>query len=145
MSILYPGFLWLLIPLALLFWTREKKMVETGHLIILMLLVLGLSRPAIKQGIEESPIEAKEFIITLDVSYSMKAKDIKPDRYTFAKETAHALLASNPTDNIMLIAFTSNPLLLSPPHYRPPAYLHRTGESQSGVHTHQRYFTGETF
>ncbi|MEA3434131.1 MAG: VWA domain-containing protein [Campylobacterota bacterium] len=115
MSILYPGFLWLLIPLSLLFWTREKKIAETGHLIILMLLVLALGRPVIKQGIEESPIEAKEFIIALDVSHSMKAKDIKPDRYTFAKETAHALLASNPTDNIMLIAFTSNPLLLSPP------------------------------
>ena len=115
MNILYPGFLWLLVPLSLLFWNREKKMVETGHLIILILLVLALSRPAIKQGVEESPIEAKEFIIALDVSYSMKAKDIKPDRYTFAKETASALLASNPTDNIMLIAFTSNPLLLSPP------------------------------
>ncbi len=115
MSILYPGFLWLIIPLSLLFWTREKKMIKTGHLIILILLVLALSRPVIKQGIEESPIEAKEFIIALDVSYSMKAKDIKPDRYTFAKETANALLASNPTDNIMLIAFTSNPLLLSPP------------------------------
>jgi len=115
MSILYPGFLWLLIPLSLLFWTREKKMVETGHLIILILLVLAMSRPVIKQGVEESPIEAKEFIIALDVSYSMKAKDIKPNRYVFAKETANALLASSPTDNIMLIAFTSNPLLLSPP------------------------------
>jgi len=115
MSILYPGFLWLIIPLALLFWTREKKMVETGHLIILMLLVIAMSRPAIKQGIEESQIEAKEFIIALDISYSMKAKDIKPNRYLFAKETAKAFLTMNLTDNIMLIAFTSNPLLLSPP------------------------------
>ncbi len=115
MSILYPAFLWLLIPLSLLFWIREKKMVETGHLIILMLLVLAMGRPVIKQGTEESPIEAKEFIIAVDVSHSMKAKDIKPNRYEFAKETAHALLSSNPTDNIMLIAFTSNPLLLSPP------------------------------
>ncbi len=115
MSILYPDFLWLLIPLSLLFWHREKKMLETVHLIILMLLVMALSHPAIKQGIEESPIEAKEFIIAVDVSYSMKAKDIKPNRYDFAKETISALLASSPTDNIMLIAFTSNPLLLSPP------------------------------
>lgn len=115
MSILYPDFLWLLIPLSILFGFREKKIVETIHLIILMLLVIALSRPVTKQGIEESPIEAKEFIIAIDVSYSMKAKDIKPDRYTFAKETANALLTSNPTDNIMLIAFTSNPLLLSPP------------------------------
>ena len=115
MSILYPAFLWLIIPLALLFWSREKKIVETGHLIILMLLVIAMSRPAIKQGIEESQIEAKEFIIALDISYSMKAKDIKPNRYLFAKETVKSFLTMNLTDNIMLIAFTSNPLLLSPP------------------------------
>jgi len=76
---------------------------------------MAMSRPVIKQGLEESPIEAKEFIIAIDVSYSMNAKDIKPNRYAFAKETTNALLSSNPTDNIMLIAFTSNPLLLSPP------------------------------
>ncbi len=115
MTLLYPAFLWLFVPLTLLFLSKEKKMLETIHLIILMLLVLALSRPVIKEGVEEHPIEAKEFIIALDISYSMKAKDIKPDRYTFAKETVHALLSSDPTDNIMLIAFTSNPLLLSPP------------------------------
>ena len=115
MTLLYPAFLWLLIPLVLLFWQRDKKIVQSVHLIILLLLVLVLSRPVIKEGTEESPIEAKAFIIALDVSYSMKAKDISPDRYIFAKETAHALLDIDPTDNIMLIAFTSNPLLLSPP------------------------------
>jgi Ca-activated chloride channel family protein len=115
MSILYPGFLWLLIPVGILFWYREKKLVETVHLIILSLIVLALSRPVWMQGIEESPIEAEEYIVALDVSYSMRAKDIGPDRYTFAKETISALLEQNPADNIMLIAFTTNPLLLSPP------------------------------
>ena len=45
----------------------------------------------------------------------MKATDISPTRYDFAKETIAALLQENPGDNIMLIAFTTNPLLLSPP------------------------------
>ncbi len=115
MSILYPGFLWLLIPLGILFRYREKKLLETVHLIILVLIVLALSRPVVMQGIEESPIEAQEYIIALDLSYSMRARDIRPDRYTFAKETISALLEQNPADNIMLIAFTTNPLLLSPP------------------------------
>ncbi|KYJ85593.1 VWA domain-containing protein [Sulfurovum riftiae] len=115
MSILYPGFLWLMIPIGILFWYREKKLMETVHLIILVLIVLALSRPVFMQGVEESPIEAQEYIIALDVSYSMRAKDISPDRYTFAKETIAALLKQNPADNIMLIAFTTNPLLLSPP------------------------------
>ena len=45
----------------------------------------------------------------------MKATDISPTRYDFAKETISALLQANPGDNVMLIAFTTNPLLLSPP------------------------------
>jgi len=115
MSILYPAFLWLLIPLGILFRYRGKRLAETVHLIILALIILALSRPVFMQGVEESPIEAQEYIIALDVSYSMRAKDIRPDRYTFAKETISALLKQNPADNIMLIAFTTNPLLLSPP------------------------------
>ena len=115
MSILYPAFLWLLVPLTILFYYREKKAMETVHLVIVILLVLALSRPVLKQGEEVQPIEGKTFIVAIDASYSMRAKDVKPDRYTFAKETIHALLTLNPSDNIMLIAFTTNPLLLSPP------------------------------
>ncbi|BAF73342.1 vWA domain-containing protein [Sulfurovum sp. NBC37-1] len=115
MSILHPGFLWLLIPLGILFFYREKKLTETVHLIILFLIVLALSRPVFIQGVEESLIEAQEYVIALDVSYSMRAKDLKPDRYIFAKGTIDSLLKKNEADNIMLIAFTSNPLLLSPP------------------------------
>jgi Ca-activated chloride channel family protein len=115
MTLLYPSFLWLLIPLALLLWSSSRKLIHLVHLIILMLLVLSLSRPVQEEAMQEASIEAKDIIIALDVSYSMKATDITPTRYDFAKETIAALLQANPGDNIMLIAFTTNPLLLSPP------------------------------
>jgi Ca-activated chloride channel family protein len=85
------------------------------HLIVLMLVILSVSRPVLQEGMQERSIEAKDIIIALDVSYSMRAKDISPTRYDFAKETINTLLKENPKDNIMLIAFTTNPLLLSPP------------------------------
>jgi len=115
MSILSPGFLWLLLPLGIFFFYREKKLMETVHLLILICIVLALSRPVFIGGVEETPIEGQSYIVALDVSYSMRAKDVKPDRYTFAKKTIEALLKENAADNIMLMAFTSNPLLLSPP------------------------------
>jgi Ca-activated chloride channel family protein len=80
-----------------------------------MLIVVALSRPVQEEVLHESSIEAKDIIIALDVSYSMMADDISPTRYAFAKETIAALLEANPGDNVMLIAFTTNPLLLSPP------------------------------
>jgi Ca-activated chloride channel family protein len=115
MTLLYPSFLWLLIPLSILLWSSSRKLIHLVHLIILMLLVLSLARPVQEEALQEASIEAKDIIIALDVSYSMKATDITPTRYDFAKETIAALLQANPGDNIMLIAFTTNPLLLSPP------------------------------
>jgi Ca-activated chloride channel family protein len=115
MTLLYPSFLWLLIPLALLLWYSSRKLIHMVHLIILMLIVVSLARPVQEEALQEASIEAKDIIIAVDVSYSMKAKDIAPTRYDFAKETIAALLQANPGDNIMLIAFTTNPLLLSPP------------------------------
>jgi len=115
MMLLYPSFLWLLLPLILLMWSTPRKLATSVHLIVLMLVVLALSRPVQEEALQEANIEAKDIIIALDVSYSMKADDIAPTRYDFAKETIAALLSQNPGDNIMLIAFTTNPLLLSPP------------------------------
>ncbi|MEA3418351.1 MAG: VWA domain-containing protein [Campylobacterota bacterium] len=115
MSLLYPAVLWLLISLLILFYYRPKKLTDTVHLIILLLLTIAMARPVMDQKPEETQIEAQDIIIALDVSYSMRADDIAPNRYDYAKETINALLKSNVTDNIMLIAFTSNPLLLSPP------------------------------
>jgi len=115
MTLLSPTFLWLLIPLVLLFWSSSRKLITMVHLIVLMLIVAALSRPVQEEVLQEASIEAKDIIIALDVSYSMMADDIQPTRYAYAKETIAALLEANPGDNVMLVAFTTNPLLLSPP------------------------------
>jgi len=115
MMFLYPSFLWLLVPLVLLLWIKRTNLLHVVHLLVLMLIVISLTRPVQEKSLQEAPIEAKDIIIAADVSYSMRANDIKPTRYDFAKETIAALLEENSGDNIMLIAFTTNPLLLSPP------------------------------
>jgi Ca-activated chloride channel family protein len=133
-SFLNPIFLWLLIPTLLLLknWDVEasspNKKVKNGALspilggakaitsiIILILIILALSRPSLDNGIKEKSIESKNIIIALDASYSMRATDIEPNRYDFAKQTIEAFLKNNPKANITLLAFTQNPLLLSPP------------------------------
>lgn len=115
MNFLNPTFLFLILPLAFFLWRSPKILQIKIHTIILIFILIALARPVYEQSLEEMPIEAKELIIALDVSYSMNATDLAPTRYAFAKETISALLKANPSDNIMLMAFTSNPLLLSPP------------------------------
>ena len=115
MSFLYPQLLWLLIPLVFLLWQYKNHMMILVHVLVLMLVLLALARPVEKLALQEAQVEAKDIIIALDVSYSMHAEDLSPTRYDFAKATILALLDKNPSDNIRLVAFTSNPLLLSPP------------------------------
>ncbi len=114
--ILYP----LAFAFMLLFgWTVVKKesknIVYKIHLVVLLLLIISMFRPSIAQEEIEGKVEGHDVIIALDVSFSMNATDISPSRYSFAKETIRLFLEQNPHSNIMLIAFTTNPLLLSPP------------------------------
>ncbi len=115
MTLLNPNYLWIIIPLAFFLWRGSFSFTNKIHIIILALIIITLARPIINQTPQEKEIEAKDIIIALDISFSMNAKDILPNRYQFARETIKEILKANPTDNIMLIAFTSNPIILSPP------------------------------
>ena len=115
MTFLYPEVLWLLVPLLIFFFKASARTVIRAHSIILILLIFSLARPVKEQTVQTVALEAKDIIIALDASYSMQASDISPTRYEFAKKTINLLLKQNLSDNIMLIAFTTNPLLLSPP------------------------------
>ena len=112
---IYAWSLWLLIPIATVYYYRPRELRDTTHIVILILLVISLARPVWDQEPQEVEIEARDIIIALDASYSMRADDISPDRYSFAVDTINSLLSSNVSDNITLILFTTNPLLLSPP------------------------------
>ena len=114
MSLMYPLFLWFLIPLFLLWQHPKGNFITKVHLVILVLILISLSRPIQKQQKQTTAIHSHAMIIAIDVSYSMQAKDIKPTRYDFAKSCIREILKTNPHDSVMLIAFTSNPLILSP-------------------------------
>ena len=113
MTLLYPIFLLLLIPLFILL--RYRDITIKTHTLILILLIIALSSPIIEGGKQLSSIQSRDIVIALDISYSMSATDINPSRYEFATQTINHFLDINPTDNIMLIGFTTNPLILSPP------------------------------
>lgn len=115
MSFLYPEYLFFIIPLVVFLYKTTNSFTNKMHTIILLLLFISLSRPVYEKVEQDSVIDAKDIVIALDVSLSMMADDIKPNRYEYAKKSIEEFLKLNPNDNVMLIAFTTNPLLLSPP------------------------------
>ena len=112
MSIHYPQAFMLLF---LLVWMAKHGRRQSKILYIsLALLILSLSRPALTEVKEHMALRGKEFIIALDISYSMRAEDIAPNRLSKAKEIIKNILSANPHDRFTLFAFTTNPLILCP-------------------------------
>ena len=109
MTFLYPQFF---ILFLVLFWlyNRRYKMLY----ISLALVILSLTRPVLTEQKIDAKIDAKDIVIALDVSYSMRADDIKPTRLQRAKESIEKILKENKKDRFSLFAFTINPLILSP-------------------------------
>lgn len=108
MSILYPQVF--ILFFALFFLSRKSRLLALS----LAIMIVALSRPVLTQVMQKENLQGKEFIIALDVSYSMRADDIAPSRLDKAKAIIRQILRENPNDRFSLFAFTTNPLILCP-------------------------------
>ena len=116
MSFLNGAVLWLLIPLVA-YVIKAKKQTLSQYLrwVVLALLIVAMARPALLESKSSKKVEAQSLIFAIDLSRSMSAKDIKPSRRVASQESIKEFLKQNQNDQISLVGFTINPLLLSPP------------------------------
>lgn len=76
--------------------------------------VIALANPQIGTKMEEIKREGVELIIALDVSNSMKAEDIKPNRLERAKQSILKLIDNLMSDKIGLVVFAGDAFLQLP-------------------------------
>jgi Ca-activated chloride channel family protein len=116
MSFLNGYFLWLLLPLVVYLLQKNKRRTLQQNLrwLALLLLVIAVARPVLLQSRSKENLPAHSIILAIDLSASMNAKDIKPSRAMATKESIKTFLKKNQHDQISLIGFTTNTLLLSP-------------------------------
>ncbi len=77
-------------------------------------LILGLANPQVGSKLEEVKREGVDIMIALDVSESMKAEDIKPNRLESAKQEISPMLDKLENDRIGLIVFAGESYLQLP-------------------------------
>jgi Ca-activated chloride channel family protein len=77
-------------------------------MLALAFLIIALSGPRVGSKLKEVKKRGREIIIALDVSNSMLAEDIKPDRLEKAKESLNRLLNELDEDKIGLIVFAGD-------------------------------------
>ena len=130
-----PKLLWLLllVPLAIIWYILRHKKQEASvtfsdlkgmvklprtwkawfrHLLFglkmaaLVLLIVALARPQSSSTNSTSNIEGIDIVMAMDVSGSMLARDLKPDRLTAAKEVASNFVKDRPGDRMGLVIFS---------------------------------------
>ena len=83
-------------------------------LVALFLMLIALARPVIDHGTRIVQLEGLSAVVALDISGSMRAKDIYPNRLEFAKKKIITLLEAMPNDEIALVAFAHSSFILAP-------------------------------
>ncbi len=75
------------------------------RIIALILIILVLARPQTTDNWQNSEIEGIDIMLAIDVSTSMLAEDLKPNRLEAAKDVAAEFINGRPNDNIGLTLF----------------------------------------
>ncbi len=141
MSFLHPEFLYYMLPAVIIlfvllltqkeshstFFSEEvmQKLRVNGNTLTLrtrnalfcsmaVLMVIALADPVIKEGEIEIQAKSADIIMALDISDSMLAEDLYPNRLKLAKHKAMELLNLAPNERISVIAYAKNSYLVSP-------------------------------
>lgn len=72
---------------------------------IFVLLIIILARPQTQNSWKNETVEGIDIMLAMDVSTSMLAEDLKPNRIEAAKQVASEFIIGRPTDNIGLTIF----------------------------------------
>ncbi len=131
----YPRLLWLLVILLLLVlhyifvelserrphlrvstsvpWTagRRSFMSVLRHvpfvlrIFALAMIVVAIARPRSSEEMERVDTEGIDIVLAMDVSTSMLARDLTPDRISASKDIAIEFIAQRPTDRMGIVVF----------------------------------------
>lgn len=75
------------------------------RIIALILVIIVLARPQTTNNWQQSEMEGIDIMLAIDVSTSMLAEDLKPNRLEAAKEVAAEFVNGRPSDNIGITLF----------------------------------------
>lgn len=138
-----PGFFWFLLLLPLIaawyFWKRNKQQAELRissvkgfkasksmlpvfrhglivlRLLALALLIIAMARPRTTDVTSRtSSTQGIDIVLSIDVSASMLARDLKPNRLEALKKVAGEFIQGRPTDRIGLVVYAGESFTLTP-------------------------------
>ena len=80
----------------------------------IFLMIVAMARPVIEVGDKVVEVKGLTILTALDISGSMRSKDVYPNRLTFAKKKMSTLFDAMPSDEVGVMAFAYSPFVLAP-------------------------------
>jgi Ca-activated chloride channel family protein len=85
------------------------------HVVAIIFIILALARPQSQNDTIERITEGIDIVITLDLSTSMLAEDLRPNRFIAAKNLTSQFIDNRQNDRIGLVIFRRQSFTLVPP------------------------------
>lgn len=116
---------WKLLQRAKLYFPASKEDLGGGKKLLRVILFLtglagwgyvsySLMQPRLPQKFSPSNLEVRDIVLTIDVSRSMLAEDIQPNRLEVAKEKIREFVRLRPTDRVSVVIFSEKVFTLLP-------------------------------
>ena len=86
-------------------WLRHVPFVL--RMAAIAVLIVILARPQSTNSWQNSSTEGIDIMLAMDISGSMRAQDLKPDRLEASKDVAASFINGRPNDNIGLVVFAA--------------------------------------
>jgi len=80
----------------------------------IFLMIVAIARPVMEKGDKKVEVEGLTILTALDISGSMRSKDVYPNRLEFAKKKLTALFHYLPSDEVGVVSFAYAPFVLAP-------------------------------
>ena len=83
-------------------------------LLAIFLMIVAMARPVMEKGDKQIEVQGLTLLTALDISGSMRSKDVYPNRLTFAKTKMTQFFDAMPSDKIGVAAFAYSSFVLAP-------------------------------
>ena len=77
-------------------------------------MIVAMARPVMEKGEKKVEVQGLTLLTALDISGSMRSKDVYPNRLEFAKKKMTVLFDAMPSDEVGVVAFAYSPFVLAP-------------------------------
>jgi Ca-activated chloride channel family protein len=110
-----------------------RHLIFVTRVLALSLLIVVLARPQSTESWENQQTEGIDIVMAIDVSTSMLARDLKPDRLEAAKDVATQFIAGRPYDRIGLVVFAGESFTQCPLTTDHAVVTNLLRETQTGI------------